>query len=160
MAMDCSSQANPGGLSLSHGPVPALPTEKRKLQNYKLPLKAPQETKKITTTSTSQHPTFSQAARNPFEKYLATCSNRFRLSNQKWRDIRRILQQPDTPNATSKMKWTALNEYLISDAGALVKKTSMTQQAEGVGNREVSFEHEVYDIIVSTHLSLLHVRQV
>jgi len=36
-----------------------------------------------------------------------------------------------------KMKWTALNEYLISDAGALVKKTSMMQQAEGVGSWEV-----------------------
>ena len=54
------------------------------------------------------------------------------------------------------MEWTALNEYLISDAGAFVKKTSVTQQAEGVGNREVVLEHEVYDIIANTHLSLLH----
>jgi len=38
-----------------------------------------------------------------------------------------------------------INEYLISNAGALVKKTSMTQQAERAGNREVILEHEVYD---------------
>jgi len=33
----------------------------------------------------------------------------------------------------------------------------MTQQAEGVGNREVVLEHDVHDIVVNTHLSLLQV---
>jgi len=58
-----------------------------------------------------------------------------------------------TTNATSKMKWTALNEYLISHDGALLKKN---QHAGGVGNREFVLEHDVYDIIVNAHFPLLH----
>ena len=53
------------------------------------------------------------------------------------------------------MKWTALNEYLISHDGTLLEKTNMTQQAEGIGNREFVLEHNVDDIIVNTHFPLL-----
>jgi len=52
------------------------------------------------------------------------------------------------------MRWT---EYLIRHDGALLKKTNLTQQGEGVGSQEVVLEHDVYDIIVNTHFPVLHV---
>jgi len=36
------------------------------------------------------------------------------------------------------------------------QNNQVSQQMEGVGNREVVSEHEVYDITVNTHVSLLH----
>ena len=38
----------------------------------------------------------------------------------------------------------------------MFKKPTVAQKEAGIGNRQVVLDHEVYDIIVTAHSSLLH----
>jgi len=74
--------------------------------------------------------------------------NHFGVFYSPFRDIQRVIQRQMRHHTA----------YLIRHDGTLyiyiLKKTNMTQQAEGVGNRKFVLEHDVYDIIVNTHFPL------
>ena len=105
---------------------------------------------------------FTTETHTAFDTWLASQNIRSRISHEKYRALLQFLQHPSTPTTTQddhRLKWSAMNEYALDTEGQLCKRITGKQNTTNTGNsclRRVVLEHEIFAIIKTTHLTLLH----